>query len=80
MRCEEPRNLGLALQVLLQRLDDEASVVVGHLDIFSDDREAETERHLELGATIVGRYERWTVLRDPSGRVYCIIARPATAR
>lgn len=73
------RQEGLTLQVLLQRLDEEASVVVGHLDIFSDDREAETERHLELGATIVRRYERWTVLRDPSGRVYCIIAPPATA-
>jgi hypothetical protein len=63
---------GLALQVLLQRLDDEQSVVVGHLDLGSDDYLAEAERHLALGATEVRRTPHWVTLRDPSGRVYCV--------
>lgn len=70
----------LALQVLLQRLDDESSVVVGHLDLGSDDVEAETRRHRELGATEVGRYEWWVTLRDPAGRAYCVTRRPASER
>lgn len=72
------RDEAMTLQILLQRLDDEASVVVGHLDICSDDLGAEVRRHQELGAVVIGQYEWWTVLRDPSGRAYCITARPAT--
>ena len=67
---------GLALQLLLQRLDDEQSVVVGHLDLGSDDYLAETERHLALGATEVRRTQHWVTLRDPSGRVYCVTRHP----
>lgn len=63
---------GLALQVLLQRLGEEQSVVVGHLDLGSDDHLAETERHLVLGATEVRRTPHWVTLRDPSGRQYCV--------
>lgn len=74
------RDEAITLQILLQRLDDEASVVVGHLDICSDDLDAEVRRHQDLGAMVVGQYEWWTVLRDPSGRAYCITARPATPR
>lgn len=63
---------GLALQFLLQRLDDEGPVVVGHLDLGSDDYLAETDRHLALGATEVRRTPHWVTLRDPSGRLYCV--------
>ena len=63
---------GLALQLLLQRLDDEHAVVVGHLDLGSDDYLAETDRHLALGATEVRRTPHWVTLRDPSGRLYCV--------
>jgi hypothetical protein len=67
---------GLAIQVLLQRLDDEQSVVVGHLDLGSDDYLAETNRHRALGATEVRRTPHWVTLRDPSGRLYCVTRHP----
>jgi hypothetical protein len=62
----------LAIQLLLQRLDDERSEVVGHLDLGSDDHLAEADRHLALGATEVRRTPGWVTLRDPSGRLYCV--------
>jgi len=62
----------LAIQFLLQRLDDEQPGVVGHLDLGSDDYLAEAGRHLELGATEVRRTPHWVTLRDPSGRLYCV--------
>lgn len=68
----------LAIQFLLQRLDDEQSVVVGHLDLSSDDYLAETTRHVALGATEVRRTPHWVTLRDPSGRLYCVTRHPVT--
>ena len=67
---------GLAIQFLLQRLDDEQPVVVGHLDLGSDSYLAETDRHLALGATEVRRTPHWVTLRDPSGRLYCVTRHP----
>jgi hypothetical protein len=67
---------GLAIQFLLQRLDDEQPLVVGHLDLGSDDYLAETDRHLVLGATEVRRTPDWVTLRDPSGRLYCVTRHP----
>lgn len=67
---------GLAIQFLLQRLDDEQPVVVGHLDLGTDDYLAETDRHLALGATEVRRTPHWVTLRDPSGRLYCVTRHP----
>ncbi len=67
---------GLAIQFLLQRLDDEQPAVVGHLDLGSDDYLAETDRHLRLGATEVRRTPWWVTLRDPSGRIYCVTRHP----
>jgi hypothetical protein len=67
---------GLAIQFLLQRLEDEQPVVVGHLDLGTDDYLAETDRHLALGATEVRRTPHWVTLRDPSGRLYCVTRHP----
>ena len=66
---------GLALQFLLQRLDDEQPTVTTHLDLSADDRDAEVERHLGLGASDPHRYDWWTSLRDPAGRRYCVTRR-----
>lgn len=66
---------GQPLAFLLQRLDDEAPAVSAHLDWSADDREAETDRHVALGARLLRRHEWWTVLEDPAGRTYCITAR-----
>ena len=70
---------GMPVHVLLQRLDDEASTVVGHLDLGTDDYLAEAERHLALGATEVRRTPHWVTLRDPGGRVYCVTRHPVDA-
>ncbi|BDH59310.1 VOC family protein [Tsukamurella sp. PLM1] len=47
-----------------------------HLDLHADDRAAEVDRLLALGATHLRDHEefgfRWTVLADPEGNEFCI--------
>ncbi|WP_232680516.1 VOC family protein [Nocardioides sp. R-C-SC26] len=62
------------LRFLLQRLGDERPAGA-HLDLAVSDRSAETARHLTLGADVVAVHERWTVLRDPAGSLYCLTDR-----
>lgn len=69
------RSAGQPLRLLLQRLDDEQERVTAHLDLATEDREAEVARHEDLGAVVVGRHTRWTVLTDPVGAAYCITDR-----
>lgn len=70
-----------ALDVLLQRLDAATGPVSAHLDLGTDDRPAEVARHLALGAGLLTTEKFWTVLRDPTGLVYCVTDRdPATGR
>lgn len=69
------RPAGMALAFLLQRLDDEQPTVTAHLDLSSDDRDAEVARHRALGADPVRRTSAWTVLRDPAARAYCVTDR-----
>ena len=66
---------GQPLRVLLQRTDDEDGPVRMHLDLASDDREAEVARHVELGGRVVRSTVHWTTLLDPSGRAYCVTRR-----
>ncbi|WP_255192870.1 VOC family protein [Natronobeatus ordinarius] len=55
-----------------------------HLDLETEDREAEVERLTELGATVVetktettGPYtETWTVMRDPEENGFCVQSPP----
>lgn len=61
--------------LLLQRLDDEQPAVTAHLDLASEDRDAEADRHLALGATLVRWMPGWTVLQDPVGMTYCVTTR-----
>ncbi|WP_243059145.1 VOC family protein [Nocardioides sp. SR21] len=63
------------LQLLVQKLDDDADGVSAHLDLAADDRDAEVERHVALGASEGGRHDWWTVLTDPVGTTYCITRR-----
>jgi catechol 2,3-dioxygenase-like lactoylglutathione lyase family enzyme len=44
-----------------------------HLDIHTTDRPAEVARLTRLGAEVVDDGERWTVLRDPAGLVFCVV-------
>lgn len=66
------------LRWLIQRLDDESDAVSAHLDLAAEDREAEIERHVALGAVAGARHDWWTVLTDPVGTTYCITRRKPT--
>jgi Glyoxalase-like domain len=70
-----------ALDVLLQRIEDDTGPVTVHLDLGTTDRTAEVARHQTLGAVPEPDEEFWTVLTDPTGRRYCVTTRdPATGR
>lgn len=69
----------LPLRFLVQRLGDGAVGV--HLDFACDDVDAEVERHVGLGASVVRRVPGdWTTLRDPLGREYCVTGRAPRGR
>lgn len=59
------------VRVILQKVGHPSRV---HLDIESDDIEAEVNRLLDAGATVVDRLERWVVMEAPSGHRFCIIS------
>ena len=49
-----------------------------HLDLQADDRAAEVERLVSLGATVVHDKDawdvQWTTLADPEGNEFCVAA------
>lgn len=70
----------MPVRILLQRLDDPQPTVTGHLDLAATDRAAEVERHVALGATVLGVFDEWTVLRPPAGPPYCVTDRDPQTR
>lgn len=71
---------GLAVRILLQRLDEErpgdGGALCAHLDLACGaEIDAVRARHERLGATVVARHPHWTVMRDPTGGLYCLTAR-----
>lgn len=56
--------------MLLQQVDHESRV---HLDIESDDVEAEVARLEALGARRLKKVETWWVMEAPSGHRFCIV-------
>ena len=58
------------VQFLVQRVDDAPRV---HLDIETDDVEAEVQRLEALGATRVEQVKSWWVMRDPAGLLFCVV-------
>ncbi|HZZ97004.1 MAG TPA: VOC family protein [Jatrophihabitantaceae bacterium] len=55
----------------VQDIGDGAARV--HLDIETDDVDAEVARLVGLGATEVARPHSWVVLRDPGGLLFCVV-------
>ena len=55
----------------VQRLDAGSARV--HLDIESDDVDAEVARLTALGAQVVARPHSWVILRDPAGLEFCVV-------
>jgi len=62
---------GHDLMLLTQRLDSGAPRV--HLDMHTDDLDAEVSRLERLGAERVERVASWWVLRDPAGLLFCVL-------
>ncbi|MBV9821519.1 MAG: VOC family protein [Actinobacteria bacterium] len=66
----------LPLRILLQRLgSDDSGPARAHADLACDDRPAEVDRHVGLGAEVVRVAEHWTTLTDPAGLLYCVTDR-----
>lgn len=63
-----PNGMGL----LVQRLGDGPARV--HFDIHASDVVAEVARLEALGATVVQTHAVWTVMRDPAGLIFCVVA------
>jgi predicted enzyme related to lactoylglutathione lyase len=62
------------LRLLVQRLgeDDEGETTRAHIDLGSDDIDAEAARLAGLGARHVERFDGWAVMEDPAGLVFCV--------
>ena len=56
--------------VQIQRVEHESRV---HIDIETDDIPAEVRRLEQLGASVVGRLERWVVMQAPTGQRFCVV-------
>jgi predicted enzyme related to lactoylglutathione lyase len=56
--------------LLLQRVQHESRI---HLDIETDDIEAEVARLEALGATRVEFVKRWWVMQAPTGHRFCVV-------
>lgn len=54
----------------IQKVDHESRV---HLDIESDDIEAEAKRLEALGAKIIASVRTWIVLEAPTGQRFCVV-------
>lgn len=59
-----------AVKILLQRV---AHPSRAHLDIETDDQEAEVQRLETLGAKRVAQIKRWWVMEAPSGHRFCVV-------
>jgi predicted enzyme related to lactoylglutathione lyase len=58
------------LHIEVQKVAHESRV---HLDIESDDVEAEVGRLAALGAKVVERIQTWCVMEAPTGQRFCVI-------
>jgi predicted enzyme related to lactoylglutathione lyase len=59
------------VELMVQAVGDAVPRI--HLDIETDDIEAEVARLTALGATEVARIHTWVVMRDPVGTVFCVV-------
>jgi hypothetical protein len=61
------------LTVEVQQVEHASRV---HLDIESDDLEAEVRRLEALGARRIGQVKTWWVLEAPTGQRFCVVRSP----
>ena len=72
---DEPNYLRLAASedepiLYVQKVDHDSRI---HLDIESDDLEAEVARLEKLGARRIKFVRRWWVMEAPTGQVFCVL-------
>jgi predicted enzyme related to lactoylglutathione lyase len=67
-RCMRTDERDLHLEV--QQVEHDSRV---HLDIESDDIEAEAQRLEALGARRIGKVHTWIVMEAPTGQRFCIV-------
>jgi hypothetical protein len=60
------------VRILLQRVEDEG---IYHIDLETDDLEAEVRRLEALGAARKRRVSTWYVMRAPTGHDFCVVER-----
>ncbi len=60
------------VKVLIQAVDHAPRV---HLDIETDDKAAERDRLIALGAREVGPVKDWIVMEAPTGHRFCVVDR-----
>ena len=65
---------GQDVGLLIQRIGEGPARV--HVDVHTDDLEAEVARLVALGAERVHQSHFWWVLRDPAGLLLCVVAEP----
>jgi hypothetical protein len=56
--------------LLVQRVEHDSRI---HLDIETDDQEAEARRLEALGARRIARVKHWIVMEAPTGQRFCIV-------
>ena len=66
----ELRTAGDEPILLLQKVEHDSRI---HLDIESDDIDAEAERLEKLGARKIEFLKRWWVMEAPSGHRFCVV-------
>ena len=67
VRLDDPRQ---SLHIEVQKVTHESRV---HLDIESDDVDAEVARLEALGASVVKRVHTWCVMQAPTGQRFCVV-------
>ena len=67
VRLKDPN---LPLHIEVQKVQHDSRV---HLDIETDDIEAEVLRLEALGATRVGNVHTWCVMQAPTGQRFCVV-------
>lgn len=58
------------INIEVQRVDHESRV---HLDIETDDIEAEVQRLISIGAKVVRHVQSWCVMEAPTGHRFCVV-------
>ena len=58
------------MHIEVQKVDNDSRV---HLDIETDDIEAEVNRLEELGARRIADIRRWVVMEAPTGQRFCVV-------